>query len=296
MIIANPKYDVVFTYLFEDEKAARLVLSALLGREVLELHLRPTERRPGSSRSGFVPILVLRMEFTAKVQMEDGSHNQVLIEILKAQSPRDVQRYRRFACAEVAAPRILHLDAEGKRWELPVVTVYFLLEGLDNVDGPVLKVRTIPDIHRGDAGSRHFNGLDVATGSDLWSADPFMATLTHGTIVVQCNRLKDRRRTELERLLEVFDASLASRMQPHEVDILEEAFPERYREVLFRLMRAGAERAIREKMDLDDDLLSTFRDMGRERADLLQAIDERDLMIEAENRLIADRDRRMATD
>lgn len=48
MIIANPKYDVVFTYLFEDEKAARLVLSALLGREVLELHLRPTERRLAS--------------------------------------------------------------------------------------------------------------------------------------------------------------------------------------------------------------------------------------------------------
>lgn len=295
MIIANPKYDVVFTYLFEDEKAARLVLSALLGREVLELHLRPTERRPGASRSDFVPILVLRMEFTAKVQMEDGSRNQVLIEILKVRSPRDLQRYRRFASAEVAGPRILDLDAEGKRRELPVVTVYFLLEGLDNVDGPVLNVRSVPDLHGGDAGSRRLDCLDVATGSEVWTADPFMASLTHGSIIVQCNRLKDRRRTELERLLEVFDPSLAFRSQPHEVDIPEEPFPERHREVLYRLMRAGAERAIREKMDLDDDLLSVFRDMGRERADLLQAIEETNLVIEARNRQIADRERRLAS-
>ena len=50
MRIANPIYDVVFEYLLDDEKVARLVLSALLGREVLDLQFRPTEvhtRRPG---------------------------------------------------------------------------------------------------------------------------------------------------------------------------------------------------------------------------------------------------------
>ncbi|MDR3671901.1 MAG: hypothetical protein P4L36_13720, partial [Holophaga sp.] len=45
----------------------------------------------------------------------------------------------------------------------------------------------------------------------------------------------------LERLLEVFDQGLASRSDPHLLDILEENFPERHREVLRRLMRAGAE-------------------------------------------------------
>ena len=33
--IANPIYDVVFKYLLDDEKVARLLLSALLGKEVL---------------------------------------------------------------------------------------------------------------------------------------------------------------------------------------------------------------------------------------------------------------------
>ena len=43
MHIANPIYDVVFKYLLDDEKVARLLLSALLGKEVLELQFRPTE-------------------------------------------------------------------------------------------------------------------------------------------------------------------------------------------------------------------------------------------------------------
>ena len=58
MRIANPIYDVVFKYLLDDEKVARLVLSALLGKEILELAFRPTEIRrhagPGhpSARTG----------------------------------------------------------------------------------------------------------------------------------------------------------------------------------------------------------------------------------------------------
>ena len=71
------------------------------------------------------------------------------------------------------------------------MTIYFLGEGLECVDVPVLKI------------NRHY--LDVATGDEVRITDPFVEALTHDAIVVQINRLKNRRRTELERLLEVFD-------------------------------------------------------------------------------------------
>ena len=35
--IANPIYDVVFKYLMNDEKVAKLLLSAIIGKEVLTL-------------------------------------------------------------------------------------------------------------------------------------------------------------------------------------------------------------------------------------------------------------------
>jgi len=140
--------------------------------------------------------------------------------------------------------------------------------------------------------NRHY--LDAATGDEVRITDPFVEALTHDSIVVQINRLKDRRRTELERLLEVFDQGRASRSDPHLLDILEENFPERHREVLRRLMRAGAEQEVRDKMDVEDDILAAFQDQARESADLRQALVEKDQVIEEKDRLIADLKRRLS--
>jgi hypothetical protein len=37
MFIANPTYDVVFKYLLEDKKVAKLLLSAILEKEVIDI-------------------------------------------------------------------------------------------------------------------------------------------------------------------------------------------------------------------------------------------------------------------
>ena len=140
--------------------------------------------------------------------------------------------------------------------------------------------------------NRHYS--DVATGEEVRITDPFVEALTHDAIVVQINRLKNRRRTELERLLEVFDQGLASRSDPHLLDILEENFPERHREVLRRLMRAGAEQEVRDKMDVEDDILTAFQDQARESADLRQTVVEKNRVIEEKDRLIADLKRRLS--
>jgi hypothetical protein len=274
--IANPIYDVVFKYLLDDEKVARLVLSALLGKEVLELQFRPTEVHHEAARPDGAQLLVLRMDFAATVRLEDGGRKLVLIEIQKARSAWDVQRFRRYLGTSYASPENVSLDPDGKQQALPIVTIYFLGEGLECVDVPVLKI------------NRHY--LDVATGEEVRITDPFVEALTHDAIVVQINRLKNRRRTELERLLEVFDQGLASRSDPHLLDILEENFPERHREVLRRLMRAGAERSVREIMDVEDDMLTAFQDQARESADLRQALVEKNQSLGEKDQALEEKD------
>ncbi len=276
MRIANPIYDVVFKYLLDDEKVARLLLSALLGREVLELQFRPTEVHHEAARLDGTQLLVLRMDFAATVRLEDGGRKVVLIEIQKARSASDVQRFRRYLGSNYASPENVYLDQEGKEQALPIVTIYFLGEGLECVDVPVLKV------------NRHY--LDVATGDEVPITDPFVEALTHDSIVVQINRLKDRRRTELERLLEVFDQGLASRSDPHLLDILEENFPEHHRDVLRRLMRAGAEQELRDKMDVEDDILAAFQDQARESSDLRQALAEKDQALVEKDQALVEKD------
>ena len=39
-LIANPIYDVVFKFLMEDERVAKILLSALLQKEVVEVQMR----------------------------------------------------------------------------------------------------------------------------------------------------------------------------------------------------------------------------------------------------------------
>ena len=276
MRIANPIYDVVFKYLLDDEKVARLVLSALLGKEVLELQFRPTEVHHEAARPDGTQLLVLRMDFAATVRQEDGSRKLVLIEIQKARTAWDVQRFRRYLGSNYASPENVYLDPSGKKQALPIVTIYFLGEGLECVDVPVLKI------------NRHY--LDLATGDEVRITDPFVEALTHDSIVVQINRLKNRRRTELERMLEVFDQGLAARSDPHLLDILEENFPEHHREVLRRLVRAGAEQEVRDKMDVEDDMLTAFQDQARESADLRQALVEKDQALVEKDQAIEEKD------
>jgi hypothetical protein len=247
-----------------------------------------------AARPDGTQLLVLRMDFAATVRLDDGGRKPVLIEIQKARNAWDVQRFRRYLGSNYASPENVYLDPDGKEQALPIVTIYFLGVGLECVDVPVLKI------------NRHY--LDLVTGDEVRITDPFVEALTHDSIVVQINRLKNRRRTELERLLEVFDQGLASRSDPHLLDILEENFPEHYQAVLRRLMRAGAEQAVRDKMDVEDDILTAFQDQARESADLRQALvekdqviekkdqalEKKDLVIEEQDRLIADLKRRLS--
>jgi len=281
--IANPIYDVVFKYLLDDEKVARLLLSALLGKEVLELQFRPTEVRHEGGGSDGTQLLVLRLDFAATVLLEDGGRKLVLIEIQKARNAWDVQRFRRYLAANYASAENVYRDLDGMEQALPIVTIYFLGEGLELVDVPVLKI------------NRHY--LDVATGEEVRVTDPFVEALTHDAMVVQINRLKNRRRTELERLLEVFDQGLAPRSDPHLLDILEENFPEHYREVLRRLLRAGAEQEVRSRMDVEDGVLAAFQKKVRETADLHQVvveqaevIVEKDHLLEVKDHLLKKKD------
>jgi len=298
MNVANPIYDAVFKFLLDDERIARMLLSALMGREVMELSFVPTETREHVTGQDGTSLLVLRMDFAAKVRMEDGSCKLVLIEIQKARDTSDIQRFRRYLGTSYADPRNVYRDADGVERPLPIFTIYFLGEGLKGLDMPVLKVDR--------------RCWDPATGDEVRVTDPFVGGLTHDSVIIQMNRLKDRRRTDLERLLEVFDQGVASHTDPHFLDILEVNFPERYRDVLRRLMMACAEPGLRVKMDLEDEILHAFQERAREAADLRlslsrkdrelddsarviegkdRAIDEKDRLIDEKDRLIDEKDR-----
>ena len=99
MEVANPIYDVVFKYLMQDDRIARLLIGKITGLAVQSLSVSPQEtavhQTPGVSQEA-LPLTLLRMDFAARVRTADGGQQQVLIEIQKAKAPTVVERFRRY--------------------------------------------------------------------------------------------------------------------------------------------------------------------------------------------------------
>ena len=107
MQIANPLYDTVFKYMLEDERVAKLFLSALLQREIVELCYNPQEmlreneeiveivkKTQGAEKLTF--FSVLRLDFSAKIRDANGKYETVLIELQKASNGSDLMRFRKY--------------------------------------------------------------------------------------------------------------------------------------------------------------------------------------------------------
>ena len=76
-VIANPIYDVVFKFLMEDKKVAKILLSALLKKEILELEMHRHEYTSMEQTR----ISLFRIDFSARLHEADGSEHLVLIEL-----------------------------------------------------------------------------------------------------------------------------------------------------------------------------------------------------------------------
>jgi hypothetical protein len=266
MLIANPIYDTVFKHMMDDQKVAKIFLSALLDQEVLSLEMRPTERRAPRD-DGATGVTVFQMDFNAKVKYKNGVQKLVLIEIQKAKFHTDIMRFRKYLGSqysnpENATPRQGGLPALKA---LPIHSIYFLGHKLDNIAGPVIRVSRVYK----DSQNKIIEGRDE-----------FIESLTHDSVIVQIPYLKPRRRNDIEALLSVFSQDNAAGLNKQMLDIDETLYPEKYRPVIRRLMKAAVAPAVREEMDIEDDFLASMESFERCIAEERKIISEQGKLIE----------------
>ena len=134
--VANPIYDVVFTYLMQNHRVARLLIGRITGLAVQSLTVSPRGtalRRTPEDPEHDLPLTLLRMTFAARVQTRDGSERQVLIEILKANSPTVIERFRRYLDQQIGSGENILTYPSGRTEAVPIVTIYFLGYALDDL-------------------------------------------------------------------------------------------------------------------------------------------------------------------
>ena len=270
MQIANPIYDVVFKYMMKDKKVAKLFLSAIIDEEIVDLQFEPTETEVPIKES----IIVLRMDFKATIQNADGSHKIIIIEIQKAKLHTDIMRFRRYLGQQYSdadnSIKVVSKNGDVERKEaIPILSIYFLGHKLENASEiPVIKVE------------RQY--IDVATGEVLQEKEKFIESLTHNSFIIQIPNIKEPRRTELEKLLYIFDQNNIDKSQGnhHLLDIKEEHYPERYCPIIRRLLHAFANPKVRETMTAEDEIIEELQGYERTIEGLEEKIEQKEKQLE----------------
>ena len=121
--------------------------------------------------------------------------------------------------------------------------------------------------------------VDGVSGQRLSEREEFVEALSHDCRVVQVPLLASRRRTDLERLLSVFDQELRAPGEQHVLEVDEREIPQRYAPVLRRLEGAAASVEVADSMTLEDEVTETWGRMKSESAAKDAALAEKDVAL-----------------
>lgn len=265
MLIANPIYDVVFKFLMEDAKIAKLLVGAIIDQEILELDFRPksftskVQRKDAATEPLFT---VYHLDFSAKIKTPEGG-KLVIIEVQKAKLPTDIIRFRGYLGQQYSNREnqywVTGKEGQAERRALPIISIYFLGHNLESIQG-------IPVIHV----NRKY--IDVYSKTEINQRDQFIESLTHDSYVISIEDLKARRRNELEILLSVFDQTNRTD-NLHILNVREEDFPEKFRPIIRRLQQAVEVQEIRDNMEMEDTILEEFEILERRAMDAERKIE-----------------------
>ena len=136
--------------------------------------------------------------------------------------------------------------------------------------------------------------LDAVTGQRLGDREEFVEALSHDCWVVQVPLLAARRRTNLERLLSVFDQELQVPGNRSVLEVDERQLPERYVPVLRRLAGAAASVEVADSMALEDEVSETWGRLKRESAARDAALAEKDAALAEKDAALAAKDAALA--
>lgn len=249
--VANPIYDSVFKYLMEDDRIAKIIISALIKEDVVNVEMRPHEY----SNQTRDKLSMFRIDFAATVRDQSGEERIVLIELQKTWLPTETLRFRQYLGAQYGSKRnIVEDSAQG--FAYPMVAVYLLGHRVGDIEEPIVYVNhNVYD----------YDGRPVTKGVP----DPFIESVHHNCIIVQIPRLHVQINNKLEKILSVFDQSRAEEGNTQLIDIDEKAFADDT-DMMFlinRLTAAAADAEVRQDMNVEDEY---FSEIERRDTDLMQ--------------------------
>ncbi len=279
--IANPLYDSVFKFLMEDQRVAQILISALIRKKVRSL----TQTANEISEFLLDGLKLLRLDFAAEVENENGETEVITIEVQKVYLQSEIVRFRRYL-AEQYANRAnkevteKYKDRNGKEKTrtvekaMPITSIFIL--GQSTIDNSHPVIYGTPQFT--DADDKPILGV---------AENEFLVNLTHKIIVVQVPSLSQKPKTKVEKFMSIFDQSFVSPDSKHILKIDDyEDYPEGFEYVINRLVKAAATEEVRKQMTNEDHAI-------RELMGLVDDLDYYKCQNEIKDQMIEEKDKEL---
>ncbi len=234
--LANPTYDEVFKYLMADERVCRAIIGSLLGKKIRKIK----QRKNDVLSVVHSDLRLMRLDFNAEVENEDGSLVEVCIELQRAHEADEVMRFRKYLASQYSDDQ--NVDPEGR--PLHIVTIYILGHNIsNNCKDAVIRVNHVMCNH---------DGVSITPKESI----EFINALTNDMIVVQIPRIVTRKDTLLDKILNVF------KQAPRHVNAKTFDFKEDPDEndadmvnIIRVLERAAGDAQLIKRMDMEDEIV-----------------------------------------
>jgi hypothetical protein len=246
MLVANPIYDVVFKYMMEDTRVAKIFLSTIIAKEILEIQFLPQELSGIKSTKDeplSLNLTVYRLDFSAKVRDKYGKEEVIIIEVQKTKLYGDVMRFRRYLGKQYMDESLTYetKDAKGKlvKMGVPIYSIYFLGSSLVGFeDHPIVRIK--------------MNVTNQVTGESIEQDDDFIKSMYHEGTIVNIPALKSQQSGDLEILLTIFaQQNITENM--HISNLEEKNYPIKFHPIIKRLKQAVQVKEVREIMEIEDE-------------------------------------------
>lgn len=311
IIIPNPIYDVVFRYLMSDHESALIVLSTLINEKITKLQLEPLTFPEKKEKLSGVElhdpktqddIYLFHLDFSATIELADGSEEIIMIELQKASEPEDIFRFKRYISKNFQKKReieITDLETQAIRKVnrpvrlIPIFILNFRIE--NEVNDLLIKTNRIKTgLFKNETLKKHNEFIDNL------SYDLLVVQLPNLHNINEADYIHDEYKKRLFALLKLFDQKERVRGNEHRLRLIRKFFPGFLDRVIARLQAASIDNPdLEEQMLIEDEYLKALieRDnkiaffqekfeMTKEALDLAQEQLEQELKIRQEKDLI----------
>ncbi len=298
IVIPNPIYDVVFRYLMEDPGSAMIIISTLINEKIKKLQLEPTTHSEKKKHGTEIEIQdpktkddihLFHLDFTAIVELPDGSEELIMIELQKASEPDDIFRFKRYISKnfqkkqekEITDPKTQAIETINK--PIRLIPIFFLNFRIENeINDLLIKTNRLK--------------TGVFKNKNLQKHNDFIDNLSYDIWVVQLPNLQniseneyinDEYKQKLYALLKLFDQKSKVKDNEHRLRIIRKFFPGFLDRVIKRIQAASVNNPnLEEQMYAEDEYLKSLIKRDNKITLLEEIIDKKDKALEDSKKII----------